>query len=84
MDIAEAKGRLQGKACIIGNIDCAELLPYGSTEDVVEAVHRTLDIAAPGGGYILASSNSIHPDCDPDNTIAMFRAAREFGVYATR
>jgi uroporphyrinogen decarboxylase len=84
MDIAEAKRRLSGKACIIGNIDCAELLPYGSVDEVVESVRRTIEIAAPGGGYILASSNSIHPDCSPENTIAMYRAAREYGAYAAR
>jgi uroporphyrinogen decarboxylase len=84
MDITEAKSRLSGRACIVGNIDCAELLPYGSVDDVVETVRRTIDIAAPGGGYILASSNSIHPDCDAENTIAMYRAAREYGVYADK
>ena len=82
MDIAEAKSRLSGRACIVGNIDCAELLPYGSVDDVVASVRETIDIAAPGGGYILASSNSIHPDCKPENTIAMFTEAREYGVYA--
>jgi len=81
MDIAEAKRRLAGRACVIGNIDCVELLPYGEVADVVRAVQQTIRVAAPGGGYILSSSNSIHPHCRPRNTVAMYAAAHEYGGY---
>lgn len=36
--------------------------------------------AAPGGGYIISSSNSIYPERKPENYIAMVHAAREYGV----
>jgi uroporphyrinogen decarboxylase len=38
-------------------------------------------VAAPGGGYILSSSNSIHPACKPENFVAMIRAAKAYGRY---
>jgi hypothetical protein len=48
---------------------------------VREAVRETIRRAAPGGGYVISSSNSIHPGVKPENYIALARAAREFGRY---
>ena len=81
MDIKEVKDYVHGKACIIGNIDCAYLLPFGTESEVMHAVKETIQAVAPGGGYILSSSNSIHPGCNPKNVMAMFRAARQYGSY---
>jgi len=81
MDIGEAKAHLSGKTCILGNIDCRTLLPFGTEEEVEEAVKETIEKAAPGGGYIISSSNSIHPGCKAENYIAMVRAAHKYGVY---
>ena len=81
MDIGEVKAYLGGSACIIGNIDCRDLLPFGTEEDVAKTVKETIEVAAPGGAYIISSSNSIHPGCKPENYIAMVRAAHEYGVY---
>ena len=81
MDIGEVKRHLTGKACVVGNIDCRNLLVSGTEEEVVETVKKTIEMAAGGGGYIISSSNSIHPGCKPENYIAMVRAAHEHGVY---
>lgn len=81
MDIAEVKQKLSGRACVLGNIDCVDVLVNGSVEDVERDVERTIKIAAPGGGYILSSSNTIHADVKPENAIAMYRAARKYGKY---
>ena len=82
MDIGEVKRHLAGRACVLGNIDCMYLLPFGSEDEVVESVKDTLAKAAPGGGYIASSSNSIHPGCRPENYVAMVKAIREYGVYS--
>ena len=81
MDIGEVKRHLAGRACVLGNIDCMHLLPFGSEEEVVQSVKETLAKAAPGGGYIASSSNSIHPGCRPENYVAMVRAVKKYGVY---
>jgi uroporphyrinogen decarboxylase len=81
MDIGEVKEGYGGRLCVMGNIDCTYLLPFGSEEEVEKAVLNTIAAAAPGGGYIMSSSNSIHPGCKPENYIAMVRAAREYGWY---
>ena len=82
MNIVEVKERLAGKACILGNIDCRNLLPFGTEEEVEEAVKETIEKAAPEGGYIITSSNSIHAGCKPENYIAMVQAAHRYGVYS--
>ena len=81
MDLGEAKAALAGRAAVLGNIDCSFLLPFGSEEEVRHAVRAAIQTAGPGGGYIISSSNSIHPGVKPENYIAMVRAAREFGAY---
>jgi uroporphyrinogen decarboxylase len=82
MDIGEVKKHLGKKACIIGNIDCQELLPEGTPDEVEKAVRETLEIASPGGGYIISSSNSIHPGVKPENYITMVEAVHKYGEYA--
>ncbi|MFC1718344.1 uroporphyrinogen decarboxylase family protein, partial [Candidatus Poribacteria bacterium] len=81
MDIGEVKTYLAGKMCVLGNIDCRTLLVKGTEEEVVETVIETIEKAAPGGGYIISSSNSIHPNVVPENYIAMVKAAHKYGVY---
>lgn len=81
MDIAEGKSRLAGKSAVIGNIDCSYLLPFGTEQEVEQSVKDTIKIAAPGGGYIISSSNSIHPGVKPENYVAMVKAARKYGKY---
>lgn len=81
MELGKVKGLIGGKVCITGNIDCGQLLPHGTEEDVRLAVRQAIADAAPGGGYILTSSNSIHSSCNPRNFVAMIRACHEFGHY---
>ncbi len=81
MDIGETKQYVAGRACILGNIDCRNLLVYDSEEQVDQAVKETIEVAAPGGGYIVTSSNSIHPGVKPENYIAMVNAVHKYGTY---
>lgn len=81
MDIGKVKADYGDRLCLLGNIDCTYLLPFRSEEEVERAVRETISVAAPGGGYVMSSSNSIHPGCRPENYMAMVRAARKYGNY---
>ncbi len=81
MDIGEVKKYCGDRVCLLGNIDCMYILCDASLEEVEEAVRDTIKAAAPGGGYIISSSNSVHPGCKPENYIAMVHAARKYGDY---
>jgi uroporphyrinogen decarboxylase len=41
----------------------------------------TIRVAAPGGGYCLSSSNSIHSSVRPENYMAMVETLRDCGTY---
>jgi uroporphyrinogen decarboxylase len=81
MELKKVKQLVGDRVCLTGNIDCAHLLPHGTPEQVREAVRQAITNAAPGGGYILCSSNSIHSSCNPRNFVTMVRACHEFGKY---
>ena len=81
MEIGEVKVHVAGRLCLVGNIDCRNLLPFGTMEEVEQTVQETIAAAAPGGGYIISSSNSIHAGCKAENYIAMIRAAHKYGSY---
>ncbi len=81
MDIGRVKQQYGDRVAVIGNVDCTELLPHGTPQQVEEAVKETIAKGAVGGGHILASSNSIHPAVRPENYRAMVEAARRWGQY---
>jgi uroporphyrinogen decarboxylase len=85
MDLRTVKEKYGDRFCIIGNIDSSRTLPYGTADDVAAEVREAIDIAAPGGGYILASDHSLHDGIPVDNILAMFTTGRRYGgtFYAT-
>ena len=81
MDIAEVKQKYGQRVCLIGNIDCGNLLSNGTRDEVIRSVKDTLLKAAPGGGYIMSSSNTIHSSVNPENYLAMIKATHQYGSY---
>ena len=81
MDIGEVKQKYGKRVCLVGNIDCGELLSNGTVEQVDAAVRKCIDDAATGGGFMLCSSNSIHSSINPENYVAMVRAGQKYGKY---
>jgi uroporphyrinogen-III decarboxylase len=76
MDLKRVKQYCGDRICLLGNIDCLELLPDGTPEQVDAAVRQAIEDAG------ACSSNSLHPGVNPENCIAMFEATRKYGVYA--
>lgn len=81
MAMKKVKAYCGDQVCLLGNIDCVDLLPNGSAKQVEEAVIRAIEDGAAGGGLIICSSNSLHQGVDPRNCIAMFEAVRKHGPY---
>ena len=72
MELKKVKAYCGDRICLLGNIDCLELLPNGTPQQVDAAVKQAIEDTADGGGLIICSSNSLHPGVNPDNCIAMF------------
>jgi len=81
MDIGDVKEKYGDRIALEGNVDVSMLLPYGTPEEVEEAVKETIAKAAPGGGFILRDSNAIHESVSPMNYRAMLEANRRWGTY---
>jgi len=81
MDIGYLKKTYGERLTFVGNVDCAMTLVYGSVADVVAETRNVIRAAGPGGGLVLASSNSIHPGVPLSNYMAMLEAARRYGGY---
>jgi len=81
MDLAEVKQKYGDRVCLIGNVDCGYVLSEGSLEEVEAAVKECMRKGAPGGGYIISSSNSIHSSVQPENYLAMIAATQKYGKY---
>ncbi|HEB31273.1 MAG TPA: hypothetical protein ENI15_10425 [Spirochaetes bacterium] len=81
MNIREVKDKYGHQICVIGNIDTGKILTESSPEKVAETVKNTIAETAPGGGYIISSSNSIHSHVKPENYAAMLESVRKYGKY---
>jgi uroporphyrinogen decarboxylase len=81
MDIFYFKENYGDKITLAGNIDCGETLCHGTPKQIREEVRSTIQRCAPGGGYIVSSSNTIHADVPGRNYLIMREAAEEFGRY---
>jgi uroporphyrinogen decarboxylase len=81
MDLARLKERHGPRITFWGNVPCGTVLYHGSPQQVADFTRRIIDVAAPGGGLILGSSNCILPGTPPENLLAMVQTAREYGQY---
>ena len=81
MSLEKVKKEYGDRICIMGNVNCAGNLVFGTKDQVVQEVKKCIDVAAPGGGYILSSSNSIPRSVKPENYIAMIEAEKQYGKY---
>lgn len=81
MAIGEAKQKYGDRLCLMGNVDCARTLTFGTVEEVRRETKEVMRKAGIGGGLIIASSNSIHSTAKPENYLEMVRTIREYGQY---
>ena len=63
------------------NIANTSILPSGTPQEVADEVKRKIRVLAPGGGYIFSGGHNIQADVPPENVVALFDAAYEFGRY---
>ena len=64
-----------------GGIDSQNVLPFGSQKEVRENIRKNLEYFMPNGGYVFNSVHNIQDGVPPENIVAMFDSAYEFGFY---
>jgi uroporphyrinogen decarboxylase len=65
-----------------GGVDTQRVLPFGKPAEVVDEVKRRIDDLAPGGGFVFAAVHNIQAFVPPENIVAAFDAALEYGKYS--
>jgi uroporphyrinogen decarboxylase len=81
MDLATMKERVGKRVCLVGNVS-VDTLSAGTPAQVRAETKRCIETGAPGGGYMITSSNSVPCYARPENVRAMADAIRDFGAYA--
>jgi len=80
VDLAYVKKKVNGKLCLVGNIDVSHTLVKGTKKAVYAEVKRAIKDGSSGGGLIISAAN-MHPDVKVENLKWMVEATKEFGEY---
>ncbi len=64
-----------------GGIDSQHVLPFVSAEEVKSNVKANMEAFKSGGGYVFNNVHNIQAGVPPENIIAMYEAAYEYGAY---
>jgi uroporphyrinogen decarboxylase len=64
-----------------GGIDSQHVLPFASPEEIKANVKANVEAFKPGGGYVFNNVHNIQAGVPPENILAMYEAAYEYGAY---
>jgi uroporphyrinogen decarboxylase len=81
MEISDVKRRYGDRFTVCGGIDTGDPLSNWPVDELVAEVRRRIRELAPGGGWMIASSNSVHSSVRPENYQALVMATRTYGNY---
>jgi hypothetical protein len=81
MNLKHLKETYGDKLCLVGNIDVSQLLPFGTTQEVINTVKSSIRDAGEGGGYILSACTDLTNSCRVENVLAMISSTKKFGNY---
>lgn len=81
MEMKALKRDFGDKLCFHGGIDNQQVLPFGTPEQVRQAVRDAIDaLASDGTGYILAPCHAIQAVTPVENILAMYDEAWRYGI----
>lgn len=64
-----------------GGCDTRDYLPNKTPKEIKEHVKKNMDIMKEGGGFVFQQVHNILANVPPENIVAMFEAAKEYGKY---
>jgi uroporphyrinogen decarboxylase len=64
-----------------GGADTQHVLPNGTPDEVRRHIRQQIEILAPQGGFVFNPVHNIQANVPPENILAMFEAALEYGHY---
>ena len=80
-DLSKLKNAYKNKLTLLGNLNGIEMRRW-TPEEATENVRKAIEIAAPGGGFILSDNHGEIPFQVTDEVLfAISEAVHEYGVY---
>jgi uroporphyrinogen decarboxylase len=76
-DIYEVAREYGSSLTLVGNIDLATVLSFGTPDEVYQDTRRHIETLGRNGGYVVCSSHSIIDSVPPENYFAMIKAAHD-------
>jgi hypothetical protein len=80
-DIESIKRAIRDTVCLWGGVDAPHTIERGTPDDVRKAVKTAISHAAPGGGFVLSTADSVTDHDAYETVMAFIRAGLEFGRY---
>ena len=80
-DLATAKQRIGDRTTLKGYVDLLYVVKHGTPALVERTVREAMEVARPGGGFIIGSSDSFREGTPRENIAAYFEACKRYGVY---
>jgi uroporphyrinogen-III decarboxylase len=80
-DLATAKAMVGAHTTLKGYVDLLYVIKHGTPELVERTVREAMEIAKPGGGFIIGSSDSFREGTPQENLAAYWDACLTYGRY---
>jgi len=82
MDPVNLKGQYGNQIVFWGGgIDSQHVLPFATPDKVKKDVKQSIENFKKGGGYVFNNIHNIQSGVPPENIVAMYEAAYEYGFY---
>jgi hypothetical protein len=78
MDLGELKKRFGSRVTLVGNLDCGNILSFGTPAQVEQHTRECLVKGWGGGGHILCCSNAITESVPVENYLAIQTAYKKY------
>jgi uroporphyrinogen decarboxylase len=82
MELEGLKRDFGAQLAFHGGISTQRTLPFGTPQDVRQAVREAVVTLGAGGGYILAATHDISADTPPENIVAMYEPELRQGTQS--
>ena len=64
-----------------GGVNCQQILPRGTLEEIRADVQRNMNIFKPGGGFVFNPIHNIMGDIAPEKIVALYDEAYRSSFY---
>ena len=79
MELADLMLKFGDRICFQGGVSIQNTMPFGTADEIHQAVKTISDLVKPAGGYIFCTAHNIQADTPVENILALLEAYLEYG-----